>query len=135
MSPNRIASLAGAVLFAGVGGWGLVASLAPSDPAVGVLVAGVFVAGVFATGAPLAALHLGMAVALAVGALRSDRTARRINVAVGVLLLALGMLGLFVVGTPANVLGLNGADNVLHFAASSGLLATGLGAARRRSDA
>lgn len=130
MSPNRIASLAGAVLFAGVGGWGLVASLAPSDPAVGVLVAGVF-----ATGAPLAALHLGMAVALAVGALRSDRTARRINVAVGVLLLALGMLGLFVVGTPANVLGLNGADNVLHFAASSGLMATGLGAARRRPDA
>lgn len=130
MSPNRIASLAGAVLFAGVGGWGLVASLAPSDPAVGVLVAGVF-----ATGAPLAALHLGIAGALAVGALRSDRTARRINVAVGVLLLALGMFGLFVVGTPANVLGLNGADNVLHFAASSGLMATGLGAARRRPDA
>jgi hypothetical protein len=47
--------------------------------------------------------------------------------------LALGLFGLFAVGSPANVLGLNGADNALHFAASSGLLATGLGAARAKT--
>lgn len=131
MTPNRIAAIAGAVVFALVGGWGLVAALSPvADPAVGPLIAGVL-----STSVPLASLQLAVAAALAVGAIRGERLARPLNVAVGTLLLALGMFGLFAVGTPANVFALNGADNVLHFAASSGLLATGLGAARARSDA
>jgi hypothetical protein len=57
------------------------------------------------------------------------------NVGVGTVLLLLGLFGLFVVGTPANLPALNGAGNVLHFAASSALLATGLGAARADADA
>jgi hypothetical protein len=131
MTPNRIAAITGAAVFALVGGWGLVAALGPvADPAVGPLVAGVL-----STSVPLASLHLAIATALAVGGIRGERLARPLNVAVGTLLLALGIFGLFVVGTPANVFALNGADNVLHFAASSGLLATGLGAARARSDA
>ncbi len=128
MTPNRIAAIAGAVLFAVVGGWGLVAALSPADPKLGPLIAGVLGASV-----PLAALHLVIALALAVGAIRGDLLARPLNVTVGTLLVALGLFGLFAVGSPANVFGLNGADNALHFAASSGLLATGLGAARPRT--
>jgi hypothetical protein len=130
MTPNRIAAIAGAVLFTLVGGWGLVVALSPADPTLGPLIAGVL-----GTSVPLAALHLVIALALAVGAIRGDLLARPLNVTVGTLLLALGLFGLFAVGSPANVLGLNGADNALHFAASSGLLATGLGAARPRADA
>jgi hypothetical protein len=130
MTPNRIAALAGAAVFALVGGWGLVAALAPADPLLGPLIAGVF-----GTSVPLAALHLVIALTLAVGAIRGERLARPLNVAAGTLLLALGMVGLFIVSTPANTLALNGADNVLHFAASSGLLATGLGAARPKTHA
>jgi hypothetical protein len=130
MTPNRIAAIAGAVLFAAVGGWGLVASMAASDPALEVVLAGVL-----STSVPLAALQLAVAAVLAVGAVIGERLARPLNVTIGTLLLALGILGLFVISTPANVLALNGADNVLHFAASSALLATGLGAARREPPA
>ncbi|MGN6271937.1 MAG: DUF4383 domain-containing protein [Protaetiibacter sp.] len=130
MTPNRIAAIAGAALFAIVGGWGLVAALSPADPTLGPLIAGVF-----GTSVPLAVLQLVLALLLATAGAGGERLARPVNVAVGSLLLALGMFGLFAVGTPANVFGLNGADNALHFAASSGLLATGLGAARRTSDA
>jgi hypothetical protein len=130
MTPNRIAAIVGAALFAVIGAWGLVAALAPADPQLGPLIAGVL-----GTSVPLAALHLVIALALAVGAIRGESLARPINVAAGTLLLVLGMVGLFVVSTAANVLALNGADNVVHFATSSGLLATGLGAARPRADA
>lgn len=130
MTPNRIAALAGAGLFAAVGAWGLVATLGAPDPS-----AETVLAGILSTSVPLAALQLVLAAVLAGAALGGDRIARPVNVAAGTLLLALGLLGLFVVGTPANVLALNGADNVLHFAASSGLLATGLGAASQRPDA
>lgn len=130
MTPNRTAALAGAALFAAVGGWGLLAALSASDST-----AEVVLAGVFSTSVALATLHLVVATVLAIGALLGDRWARPVNVALGTLLLALGIYGLFVIGTPANVLALNGADNVLNFAASSGLLATGLGAARHPSDA
>jgi len=130
MTPNRIAATAGAVLFAALGVWGLTAALSPADPQLGPLVAWVF-----GTSVPLAALHLVIALALAAGAIRSERLARPTNVTAGTVLLLLGMAGLFVVSTPANVLGLNGADNALHFAAASGLLATGLGARKPAPDA
>jgi hypothetical protein len=130
MTPNRIAAIAGAGLFAVAGGWGLVAALSPADPTPGPLIAGVL-----GTSTPLAALHLAITVALAAGALRGERLARPVNVVVGTVLVALGMFGLFAVSTPVNVLALNGADNALHFATASGLLATGLGAARTRADA
>jgi len=135
VTPNRIAAVAGAVAFAAAGAWGLVASLDPEvDQSTGALLAGIL-----GTNLPLATLHLAVAVALAGGAWRGERLARPMNVAVGALLLAVGLFGLFAVGTPANVVALNGAGNVLHFAGSAALLATGLGAARtdaaRRRDA
>lgn len=134
MTPNRIAAAAGAAVFATVGVWGLVLALDPGlDPPVGALVAGLV-----GTSVALAAVHLVLAAALALAAWRGDRLARPVNVAAGTFLLLLGLFGLFAVGTPANVLALNGAANLLHFAVSSALLATGLGAATtdaaRRAD-
>jgi hypothetical protein len=125
MTPNRIAAAAGAVVFGILGGWGLVVALGPVDPATGVLIAGVV-----GTDVALATLHLVIAVCLAGAAARGDGLARPVNVGAGTLLLLLGLFGLFAVGTPANVFGLNGAANVVHFASSCALLATGLGATR-----
>ncbi len=53
MTPNRTAALAGAALFAAVGGWGLLAALSASDST-----AEVVLAGVFSTSVALATLHL-----------------------------------------------------------------------------
>ena len=103
MTPNRIAAIVGAALFAVIGAWGLVAALAPADPRLGPLIAGVL-----GTSVPLAALHLVIALALAAGAIRGEALARPINVAAGTLLLVLGMVGIFIADTPANVLAAGG---------------------------
>ncbi|MCS0500029.1 DUF4383 domain-containing protein [Protaetiibacter mangrovi] len=124
MTPNRIAGAAGALVFGVLGIWGAIAA-AGADQGAGVLLAGLL-----GTDLALAGVHLVIAGCLAAGALRGDRLARPMNVGVGLLLLVLGFVGLFVVGTPLNVLALSGVGNVLHFAAASALLATGIGAAR-----
>lgn len=124
VTPNRIASAVAAVVFGVAGVWGAVASATLGlvvDP-------GALLAGLLGTNLLLSIVHLAIAAALAVGCARGDRAARATNVAVGTLLLAIGLFGLFAVGTPANVVALNGVTNVLHFAGSSALLATGLGA-------
>jgi hypothetical protein len=56
--------------------------------------------------------------------------AKAVATVVGAVFLVLGIAGLFVIGSPVNVLALNGADNVLHFASAVVLLAVGLGADR-----
>ena len=124
MSPNRIASAVAAVVFGVAGVWGAIASAT-----LGLIVApGALLAGVLGTNLLLSIVHLAIAVALTVGCVLGDRASRAMNVAIGTLLLAIGLFGLFAVGTPANVVALNGVTNVLHFAGSSALLATGLGA-------
>ncbi len=125
MRANRIASLVTGAAFGALGVTGLIVALAShAGPA------GVLLLDTASTSVPLALVHLAIAVVLLVGFLR-PRMTRSANVAVGTALLLLGMLGLFSVGTEANVLALNGADNLLHFAASTALLATGLGAPPR----
>ena len=47
--------------------------------------------------------------------------------------LLVGVVGLFLVGSSANIIALNGADNVLHFASAVLLLGVGLGADRAAS--
>jgi hypothetical protein len=64
---------------------------------------------------------------LAIGALllfssKTVATAKGSNTAVGAVYLLVGILGLFLIGTDANILALNGADNVLHFASAIVLL-------------
>jgi hypothetical protein len=48
----------------------------------------------------------------------------------GTLLLALGIAGLFIITTEFNLIAVNGAANLLHFASAAVLLAVGLGARR-----
>jgi len=68
---------------------------------------------------------------LAIGALlllssKTVAAAKGSNTAVGAVYLLVGVLGLFLIGTDANILALNGADNVLHFASAVVLLGVGL---------
>jgi hypothetical protein len=56
------------------------------------------------------------------------KAARTTNTIVGAAYLLLGLVGLFILESAANILALNGADNVLHFASAAVLLAVGLGA-------
>ena len=68
---------------------------------------------------------------LAIGALlllssRAVATAKGANTAVGAVYLLVGILGLFLIGSDANILSLNGADNVLHLASAIVLLGVGL---------
>ena len=68
---------------------------------------------------------------LAIGALllfssKTVASAKGANTAVGAVYLLVGILGLFLIGTDANILSLNSADNVLHFASAIVLLGVGL---------
>lgn len=124
MSPNRIAAAVAAVVFGVAAVWGAIASAGLSfisDP-------GALLPGQLSTNLLLSIVHLAIAIGLGIGCVRGDRAARNVNVAAGTVLLALGLFGLFAVGTPANWFALNGITNVLHFAGSTALLATGLGA-------
>jgi hypothetical protein len=58
-----------------------------------------------------------------------------VNTLVGGVYLVVGLLGLFLVGSGANILALNGADNVLHFASAALLLAVGLSQDKSASHA
>lgn len=81
--------------------------------------------------------HLLIGAILLVAGLKSIPAARSANVGVGAAYLLLGIIGLFLVDSPANILAINGADNVLHFGSAILLLAVGLGADKhhRRSTA
>lgn len=59
---------------------------------------------------------------------KSLASARGANTAVGAAYLLLGIVGLFLLDSDANVLALNGADNVLHLASAVLLLAVGASA-------
>jgi hypothetical protein len=75
-------------------------------------------------------VHLAIGAVLLAAATSSTRAARSANSAVGATYLLVGLLGLFLVGSGANILALNGADNVLHFASAVLLLGVGLAADR-----
>lgn len=80
---------------------------------------------------PLANIvHVLVGVLLAAGASRGDAAAGRVNTLVGGVYLLLGVLGLFILSSDLNVLALNIADNLLHFASAALLLAVGLAGAR-----
>ena len=72
-------------------------------------------------------VHLGIGLALLLAS-RSVAGARATNTTIGGVYLLVGVLGLFLIGSGANILALNGADNVLHLASAVLLLAVGLGA-------
>jgi hypothetical protein len=73
----------------------------------------------------IAHLLIGAALLAASRALASARAA---NTVVGAAYLVLGVVGLFILDSEANVLALNKADNVLHFATAALLLGVGASA-------
>ena len=75
-------------------------------------------------------VHLAIGVLL-LAASRAVTSAKAANTTVGAVYLLVGIVGLFLVGTDANIIALNGADNVLHFASAILLLGVGLGADKR----
>ena len=78
-------------------------------------------------------IHLLIGAALLLAATRSVPAARGVNTTVGAVYLLVGIVGLFLVGSSANIIALNGADNVLHLASAVLLLGVGLGADRAAS--
>jgi len=72
--------------------------------------------------------HLLIGAALLFAGLANVKAARTTNTIIGAAYLLLGVLGLFILDSALNILALNGADNVLHFASAAVLLAVGLGA-------
>jgi len=74
--------------------------------------------------------YLLIGAALLIAGLLSVAAAKTVTTIAGTAFLIVGLAGLFIIGTPSNVLALNGADNVLHFASAVLLLAVGLGADR-----
>jgi hypothetical protein len=123
-SPNRLlATIFGAVYllvgllgFAVTGGVGFVATDG-----------GLFL-GVFEVNPLHNVVHLLIGAALLIAGLSNVRAARGVNPIVGAAFLAFGILGLFILNTQANILAINGWDNVLHFASAIVLLAVGLAA-------
>ena len=79
-------------------------------------------------------VHLLVGAALLVGS-RTVRSAKAVNATVGGVYLLVGIVGLFLIGSAANILALNGADNVLHFASAILLLGVGLAADRAHAPA
>lgn len=75
-------------------------------------------------------VHLLIGALLLGAAASSVRASKAANSTVGAVYLLVGVIGLFLVGSSANILALNGADNVLHFGSAILLLAVGLGADR-----
>ncbi|MEY2847640.1 MAG: hypothetical protein RI885_305 [Actinomycetota bacterium] len=123
-SPNRLlATVFGAVyLFIGLIGFaftGGVDFFATS----GGKIFGIFEVNVFHNVA-----HLLIGAALVIAGLSTVRAAKAVNTTIGAAYLLLGVAGLFLVGSAANILAINAADNVLHFASAAVLLAVGLGA-------
>lgn len=125
-SPNRVVGLilGAAYLVIGATGLAVSAGVGAFDPE------GAELLGILRANPAHSVLHLLIGLALVGAAVAGVRRSRPVNIALGALSLVLGMFGLFAVGTSANVLAINGGDNVLHFASATALLAVGLGAER-----
>ena len=128
-SPNRLLGVIfGAVyILIGILGFTATAGVGLFDVEGGLLL-GVFEVNVFHNVA-----HLLIGAALLIAGLSNVRAAKTTNVVVGAAYLLLGLVGLFILDSPANILAINGADNVLHLASAVVLLGVGLGAERGTS--
>jgi len=126
-SPNRLlATVFGAVyLLVGLLGFTVTSGVAFFATEGGLLL-GLFEVNVFHNVA-----HLLIGAALLIAGLSNVSAAKGVNIAIGAAYLLLGVLGLFLIGSELNILAINAADNVLHFASAAVLLAVGLGADKR----
>jgi hypothetical protein len=130
-SPNRILGLIFGLLFVVIGILGFfVTSGVGFFATQGGAIFGIFQVNLFHNIA-----HLAIGAILTVAALASRSSAKTVNTVIGGAYLVLGIAGLFLIDTGFNILAINAADNVLHFASSVVLLAVGLGAERPRTRA
>ncbi|MDP3207628.1 MAG: DUF4383 domain-containing protein [Rhodoglobus sp.] len=125
-SPNRLlATVFGAVyVLVGVLGFTVTSGVGFFSTEGGLLL-GLFQVNIFHNVA-----HILIGAALLIAGLSSVRAAKTVNSVIGAAYLVLGLAGLFLIGSALNILALNVADNVLHFASAAVLLAVGLGADR-----
>lgn len=72
--------------------------------------------------------HLIIGAVLLLAGLSSIPASRGVNSTIGAVYLLLGIVGLFIVNSSLNILAINTADNVLHFASAIVLLGVGIGA-------
>ncbi|WP_165063159.1 DUF4383 domain-containing protein [Marisediminicola senii] len=123
-SPNRLlATVFGAVyLLVGLLGFTVTGGVGMFSTDGGLLL-GLFEVNVFHNVA-----HLVIGAALLIAGLSTVPAARATNLTIGAAYLLLGIVGLFIIESAANILAINAADNVLHFASAAVLLAVGLGA-------
>ena len=77
-------------------------------------------------------VHVAMGAGLVAAGIVGSRSAKVANTIAGVGYLVLFVAGLFVAGTGADLIALNGADNVLHLVLGTALVAVGLGTDRER---
>jgi len=89
--------------------------------------AGGLLLGIFAVSRFHTVARLLIGAALRIAGRSSVGAAKAPNTPIGAAYLLLGILGLFIVGSAFNVLALNAADHVLHFASAAVLLGVGLG--------
>lgn len=128
-SPNRLlATVFGAVyLLIGLAGFAVTTQTGFVNTEGGLLL------GIFAVNPLHNVAHLLIGALLLLCGISTVQAARNANVAIGGAYLLLGVVGLFLISSPLNLLALNAADNVLHFASAAVLLAVGLGAERSRA--
>ncbi|MET3770184.1 hypothetical protein ABIB15_002892 [Marisediminicola sp. UYEF4] len=126
-SPNRLLATVFGVVYLLVGLLGFTVTGGVSFFATsGGLLLGLFEVNVFHNVA-----HLLIGAALLIAGVSNVAAARGVNIAIGAAYLLLGVAGLFLIGTALNILAINAADNVLHFASAAVLLAVGLGADKK----
>lgn len=122
-SPNRLLGVIFGAVYVVVGLLGFTVTAGTGFFATeGGLLLGIFEVNMFHNVA-----HLLIGAALLIAGLSSVSAAKATNTTIGAAYLLLGILGLFIVGSAFNVLALNAADHVLHFASAAVLLGVGLG--------
>lgn len=122
-SPNRLLGVIFGAVYVVVGLLGFTVTAGTGFFATeGGLLLGIFEVNMFHNVA-----HLLIGAALLIAGLSNVRAAKATNTTIGAAYLLLGIVGLFIVGSAFNVLALNAADHVLHFASAAVLLGVGLG--------
>ena len=123
-SPNRLLATVFGIVYLLVGLLGFTVTNGVDFFATeGGLLLGLFAVNIFHNVA-----HLLIGAALLIAGLSNIRAAKSVNMTVGAAYLLLGIVGLFLIGSEFNILAINAADNVLHFASAAVLLAVALGA-------
>lgn len=123
-SPNRLLATVFGAVYLLVGLLGFTATAGVGFFATkGGLLLGLFEVNIFHNVA-----HLIIGAALLIAGLSSLAASKATNTTIGAAYLLLGIVGLFIVNSSINILAINTADNVLHFASAVVLLGVGLGA-------